>query len=447
MPIQLKFNNTDLQDIFSSRTGNNSHGSKYSTATTLDVGSSQTNWNNSHTRASNVNFKMDNGTDFAAIFYPVYYDVTSTSTSTVTMPSWASKVAFVVQSKGGTGDGGFTDYWMIITIPVVRQVVAVDPVQFSDKNSARWQNQLNYRYDINWTNQNNVAWHNDVPKSDRNLSTTFFTKGYTYQLSKYWRDRNFYRNNNPQTWKQSWQSGFKSVTTFDTMTVAQLNYGRFHYTTPLDGLNYGRSNGLNYAKNYGRGYGQNYGRTYQHFYQTFYNTNYTRSQQYSQAYCGSAGGGGGCIGGVYNIQTRSSTITISCNFNNNYSNIIFNDTSNSVTAYNGNNATVNANSAIKRYAYPGSQNTSTDTAGGGGTASHNGANFVNIVTSSGSTGQTTSNNGAASTNGGGSGIANNSTIQTNFLPTFDTNYGRGGNGTQGAGVAGSNAFIRYWFIK
>lgn len=443
MPIQLKFNNTDLQDIFSSRTGNNTYGSKYNKANVLDVGSGESNWSNSYTKASNVNFKVNN-TDFAAIFYPVYYDVTSNVT--VTMPSWASKVAFVVQAQGGNGDGGFTDYWTIVTIPVPYQVAGFTSVQFSNQTSRSWTNQLSFQWSHDWSNQNSVAWHNDTFATLQNSTTVYSQQPYAYIATKYWRDCNFYRNNRPQTWKQEWSSGFKQYLAFGVQQSSQQFYGRFNYTVPANGLNYSRTFGTDYGENYGRANGTNYGRTYAHFYYANYNTNYTRSGEYSQGYSGSAGGGGGCIGGVYNIQGRGNSMTISYNFNNSYSNIIFNDTGNSVTAYNGNNANGNGNSGMQYYAYPGAQNTSTDSAGGGGSSTYNGPNFVNMVASSGSGGQTTWN-GASSTSGGGSGIANNSTIQTNFLPTFSTDYGRGGNGSTGGGGGGTAGFIRYWFIK
>jgi hypothetical protein len=115
MSTNLKLNNTDLADIFSTTTGNTSYQQYYSTLNSLDIGSSS-----SYTIGTESVGYSINGNDIVTIFQPKYYDCTDNNTSTtITIPSWCNKIGFLLQASGGAGGADFTDYWQKYHIPQV----------------------------------------------------------------------------------------------------------------------------------------------------------------------------------------------------------------------------------------------------------------------------------------------------------------------------------------
>lgn len=61
-------------------------------------------------------FVTTSKTDIYKVFCPVYSDIiTSTSGTTVTIPSWCSRIAFVAIGNGGNGNADYTDAWDTVT--------------------------------------------------------------------------------------------------------------------------------------------------------------------------------------------------------------------------------------------------------------------------------------------------------------------------------------------
>jgi len=63
---------------------------------------------------TNTNYKI-NGNDFSSIFNPLYFDKTTVSSSTITIPQWAKSVGFIIVGSGNKGGVAYTDSWQSIS--------------------------------------------------------------------------------------------------------------------------------------------------------------------------------------------------------------------------------------------------------------------------------------------------------------------------------------------
>jgi hypothetical protein len=108
-------NGVDLSDIFSSDVSNNLYTNTYPKLNNLSI--------NPHTvlRGTTPTGIIIGPTDIVTVFSPIYKDITSYGVTVVTIPSWVSKIGFVVQASGGAGGVAFTNYWQNITQSIRNQ--------------------------------------------------------------------------------------------------------------------------------------------------------------------------------------------------------------------------------------------------------------------------------------------------------------------------------------
>ena len=114
MSTNLYFNDgiqtIDLINVFSHNVGNSNNTSSFVNSGVLDTHSSTGNnsANSSLTSVLTTGYKIS-GQDITTVFSPIYFDVTTDGISTINVPSWVSRIGFVVQGAGGTGGAGYTD--------------------------------------------------------------------------------------------------------------------------------------------------------------------------------------------------------------------------------------------------------------------------------------------------------------------------------------------------
>jgi hypothetical protein len=105
-------NGVDLSDMFSSDVPNNQY-TNYPALNNLSAISNSSNLLKG-TNPTGINI---GGNDIVTIFSPIYKDVTSYGVTVVNIPSWVSKIGFVVQAAGGAGGVAYTNYVQNINIP------------------------------------------------------------------------------------------------------------------------------------------------------------------------------------------------------------------------------------------------------------------------------------------------------------------------------------------
>jgi hypothetical protein len=142
----LKFNDVDLIELFSSENGNTSYTGTYPNLSTIDTYQGTQNT----LKGSNTTGYSINGNDIVSIFHPIYYDRTGHGSSTsevIDIPSWCTKIGFVLQGKGGKGGPAFTNYWQKINIPQRYQYnnQNYNVLSYSVQNSTFWDSR-NYAY-------------------------------------------------------------------------------------------------------------------------------------------------------------------------------------------------------------------------------------------------------------------------------------------------------------
>lgn len=136
----LKFNDVDLIELFSSDNGNTSVTGFYPNLSIIDEYQGTQNT----LRGSNNTGYSINGNDIVSIFHPIYYDHHdhgSSTSSVIDIPEWCTKVGFVLQANGGRGGPSFTNYWQKINIPLTGQFANQNSntvVQNSNQNSHPW---------------------------------------------------------------------------------------------------------------------------------------------------------------------------------------------------------------------------------------------------------------------------------------------------------------------
>jgi hypothetical protein len=138
----LKFNNYDLGQLFSSNIGNSTYTGYYSSLSNIDTYSGN---ENTLLGTNNVGFSI-NGTDIVSIFHPIYYDRDENAvTSVIDIPEWCNKIGFVLQSSGGRGGPSFNNYWQKINIPTTNQVQSYYAYNWSTQTHWQHWNRYNYR--------------------------------------------------------------------------------------------------------------------------------------------------------------------------------------------------------------------------------------------------------------------------------------------------------------
>jgi hypothetical protein len=138
----LKFDNYDLAELFSTSSGNTTYTGYYPNLNVIDNYSGT---ENTLKGTADVGYSI-NGSDIVAMFHPVSYDKdeNSAAATTINVPAWCTKIGFVLQASGGSGGGAFSNYWQKITIPQ-QTFVSHNYSQTSTTTQTQWSD-TNYAY-------------------------------------------------------------------------------------------------------------------------------------------------------------------------------------------------------------------------------------------------------------------------------------------------------------
>jgi hypothetical protein len=175
-------NGVDLSDIFSSDLSNNIYSSD-SKLNNLSLISSPL------LVGTNPTGITIQGSDAVTIFSPIFTDVSSYGVTVVNIPSWVSKIGFVVQASGGAGGVAFTNYWQYIHKPI-RNIYSGHTRIFTSnivtvQTSVQGVTYSHDSYSTGSTVDNTIQYHINFQttynRTYSNISTTVY--GSTYQTN------------------------------------------------------------------------------------------------------------------------------------------------------------------------------------------------------------------------------------------------------------------------
>lgn len=174
-------NGVDLSDIFSSDVSNNLYTNTYPRLNNLSIKQTTTLVGNTPT---GINI---GGTDIVTVFSPIYKDITSYGVTVVNIPSWVSKIGFVVQAAGGAGGVAFTNYWQNITQPLRNQYAGrrrdlstnVVTVQTSVQSVSYAHSSYSTGYEDDDTIQYHIHFQTTYNRTFSNVTTTTYGTTYT----------------------------------------------------------------------------------------------------------------------------------------------------------------------------------------------------------------------------------------------------------------------------
>lgn len=174
-------NGVDLSDIFSSDVSNNVYTNTYPSLTNLSINQTTTLVGITPT---GINI---GGRDIVTVFSPIYKDITSYGVTVVTIPSWVSKIGFVIQASGGAGGVAFTNYWQNITQAVRNQYAARrrDPTTnvVTVQTSVQSVTYAHYSYSTGYADTDTIQYHINFQttynRTFRTISTNTYGSTYT----------------------------------------------------------------------------------------------------------------------------------------------------------------------------------------------------------------------------------------------------------------------------
>lgn len=174
----LKFDSNDLNELFSSNSGNNNQDiiGYYPNLSSIDEYSGN---QNTLKGTDNVGYNI-NGSDIVSVFHPIYSDkIGNLGTTTIAIPYWCNKIGFVLQASGGPGGAAFTNYWQKISIPVPNQRSGrnthTGQVASSTQNSTYWESKT-YVYNIRGGVEK--CWYSRFNSGTNYGRTTTYTTNY-----------------------------------------------------------------------------------------------------------------------------------------------------------------------------------------------------------------------------------------------------------------------------